>query len=94
MKELGNVTEDSEFTFEYTLKPLNVLVEMDDLDLTEIAEFPFQAQISYTGLDGGRYLRVITNQQDISSDRQDVEKEANHDILMTNAVQQSSKMAR
>jgi hypothetical protein len=34
VKELGNVTEESEFTFEYTLKPLNILVEMDDLDLT------------------------------------------------------------
>lgn len=41
VREMGNVNEDSEFTFEYTLKPLNVLIEMDDLDLTEIKHFPF-----------------------------------------------------
>lgn len=42
-RELGNVTEESEFTFEYTLKPINELVEMDDLDLTAVKAFPFQA---------------------------------------------------
>lgn len=59
-KEMGNVTEESEFTFEYTLKPMKDLVEMDDIDLTKITHFPFQTQINYTGLDGCKYIRVIT----------------------------------
>jgi hypothetical protein len=42
-KELGNVTEETEVTFEYTLKALKELLEMKDIDLTKITSFPFQA---------------------------------------------------
>ena len=41
-KEFGNVTVDSIFTFEYGLKPLNTLLEMEDIDLTQLKSFPFQ----------------------------------------------------
>jgi hypothetical protein len=40
-KELGNVTEETEVTFEYRLKSLKDLVKMDDIDLTKISSFPF-----------------------------------------------------
>ena len=33
VREVGNVTEDTEITFEYTLKPTNELAQMDDIDL-------------------------------------------------------------
>lgn len=33
-REIGNVTADSEITFEYTLKKISELVKMEDLDLT------------------------------------------------------------
>lgn len=59
-KQLGNVTEENEFTFEYTLKPMEKLIEMEDIDLTKIKAFPFQTQINYTGLDGAKYCRVVT----------------------------------
>ena len=42
VKDLGNVTEDTEVTIEYTLKKISQLLEMEDLDLTEIKSFPFQ----------------------------------------------------
>jgi len=40
-KDFGNVTEDSIFTFEYTMKSIAQLIEMDDLDLTKVTQFPF-----------------------------------------------------
>ncbi len=40
-KELGNVTEDTEVTFEYKLKSIKELVKMQDIDLTKISSFPF-----------------------------------------------------
>lgn len=43
VRELGNVTLGNEFTFEYTLKTIAELIEMEDLDLTEIKALPFQA---------------------------------------------------
>ncbi len=40
-KDLGNVTENTEITFEYRLKPVKELVKMKDLDLTKLQHFPF-----------------------------------------------------
>lgn len=93
-RELGNVTEETEITFEYRLKNLKELVKMEDLDLTLIQSFPFQAQITYSALDGSKCVRIISNQQQISSDREELEKNANFQILSTNAIQQSSKLAK
>lgn len=86
-RELGNVTEETEITFEYRLKSLKDLVKMEDMDLSKIKSFPFQAQITYHALDGSKCVRIISNQQDISSDRDNLEKNANFGILSTNAIQ-------
>jgi hypothetical protein len=42
VKDIGNVTEDYEITFEYTLKAIKDLVKMEDIDLTTMKSFPFQ----------------------------------------------------
>jgi len=70
VKQFGNVTAESIFTFEYGLKPISELLKMEDLDITEIKNFPFQAQISYTALDGSKCLRVITKQQEVCNERE------------------------
>jgi len=41
VRDIGNVTMDTEITFEYTLKPVNELAEMEDLDLAKLDRFPF-----------------------------------------------------
>lgn len=41
VRDLGNVTEETEFTFEYTLKSIKELVKMEDVDLMKIKSFPF-----------------------------------------------------
>lgn len=87
VRELGNVTDETEITFEYRLKGLKELVKMEDLDLTQITHFPFQAQITYSALDGSKCVRIISNQQQVSSDRDQLEKNANYKILSTNAIQ-------
>lgn len=67
---------------------------MLDINLTELKHFPFQTQIYYTALDGSKCLRVITQLKEVSTDRQELEKKANFNIMSTNAIQQSSKIAR
>ena len=42
VKQFGNVTADSVFTFEFGLKPMTELVEIDDLDMTKITHIPCQ----------------------------------------------------
>jgi len=81
VRDIGNVNEDTEQMVEYTLKNISQLLEMDDLDLTELKAFPFQTQISYTALDGSKCVRVVTKLQSLSNDRESVEKEANYNIL-------------
>jgi len=71
-RKFGNVTAESVFTFEYGLKPIAQLLEMEDLDMTQITHFPFQAQIAYTALDGSRCLRVVTKQQEVCNEREAV----------------------
>ena len=41
VREVGNVTEDTEMTFEYTSKHINILAQMDDIDLESMTSFPF-----------------------------------------------------
>lgn len=42
-RELGNVNEETEVTFEYKMKSVKKLLKMLDLDMTKIQSFPFQA---------------------------------------------------
>lgn len=70
------------------------LIEMDDVDLTKITHFPFQTQINYTGLDGAKYCRVITQVQKVSNERASHYSNANHEIMMQNCMQTSATMAR
>lgn len=41
VRDVGNVTADTEITFEYTLKNIADLVAMEDIDLTQMKSFPF-----------------------------------------------------
>ena len=41
VRDLGNVTEETEITFEYRLKSIKELVKMEDIDLSQIKSFPF-----------------------------------------------------
>ena len=41
-RTFGNVTAESVFTFEYGLKPLDTLLEMEEIDMTQVTSFPFQ----------------------------------------------------
>ena len=91
-RELGNVTEDSEITFEYRMKEAKELAEMEDVDLSA-KSIPFQTQIEYTKLDGMKCIRIITQLQEVSNDREEVEACTNMDVLAVNAVQQASKIA-
>ena len=67
---------------------------MTDIDITTMEYFPFQAQITYTALDGSKCVRVITNKVETSNDKEELEMKADYGILGVNAIQQSAKVAR
>lgn len=80
-RDLGNVNEETEVTFEYKMKSVKKLLQMLDLDMTKVNKFPFQAQITYTALDGSRCIRVITDVMESSTDRQELEAKADFNML-------------
>lgn len=93
-RHLGNVTADSEMTFEYKVKDLEELEKAKDFDIEKLTQLPFQTQIEFTKLDGMKCIRVITKVQQISNDRKEVEAEVDADILGVNVVQQAARLAR
>lgn len=83
-REFGNVTRDSEMTFEYKVKELEELEKSTDFDISKLTQLPFQTQIEFTKLDGMKCIRVITKVQQISNDRKEVEAEVDAEVLGTN----------
>lgn len=71
-RRFGNTTAETVFTFEYGMKPISELLEMEDLDMGSIERFPFQTQIKYTALDGSKCLRVITKNMEVSGEREEL----------------------
>lgn len=89
-RKVGNAsTENITFTFEYELKSVRELLNMNlEKPLEEIlgSELPFQMETNYTGLDGAKYTRVITMKLAVSQDRAHCEDQANAEILCQNAL--------
>jgi hypothetical protein len=89
-RELGNVTADTEFTFEYYVRPKTEALALG-IDLERVDRLTFQTQIHYTTLDGNRYMRVITACQEMTHDKEDAEKEIDIEVIAINAAQCASK---
>ena len=67
---------------------------MEDMDLTKIDRFPFQTQITYKALDGSKCIRVITSEQKVSNEREELERQADYEMLGQNAIQQGARLAK
>lgn len=88
VKNIGNATQFSSFTFEYTTKSQD---EIDE-DLDSFTELPLQAVIEYT-IGTARCVRVITKVLKTTQDQQQAESETNFEILARNLQFQSAAMA-
>ena len=92
-RDVGNVTEDSEITFEYRVKDQEQLDKLEGFEFDKIERIPFQTIIEYTKLDGMKCIRTITKVQQITDDASKVKNEMNLEVLAVNAAQQASKLA-
>lgn len=72
------------------MKPISLLLEMEDLDMDEITSFPFQAQILFTALDGSKRLRVITRSMEVSGEREELNSNVRADLLQKNCIQKGT----
>ena len=90
-KDLGNVTDGNEFTFEYSVRNPEELLALN-IDLDTIRQLPFQSQIHFTNKEGMRCMRVITALQD-TTDNLDEAGDINLKVLGVNAAQRCAYLA-
>jgi hypothetical protein len=77
-KDIGNANIDTEITFEYGIRKLK-----EKADVKDLSELPFQLQITYTTYDGAKALRVYTQKQKFTTERDKAEK----NLLSQNLMQ-------
>jgi len=91
-KNVGNVTAQTELTFEYEVRPDEELVEFK-IDSAKLESVPFQAQIVYTSSGGDRLMRVITQTLKTTQNLEEAEKDLNVNLLAARALQQQANFA-
>jgi len=86
-REIGTVTKNSTVTFEYGIK--------DDASLdASLSSLPFQIQIHFTRMDGGKLVRVVSAAKPITHDRAEAEKDVDVKVLGLSTAQHSAKYAQ
>lgn len=88
VRELGNVTEDTEIAFEYSMRSREAVAE-----LAHLKALPFQVQMCFTKLDGMRCLRVLSKAQPVTNSRAASEEGVSMEILAANSAQQCARLA-
>ncbi|XP_022105296.1 circularly permutated Ras protein 1-like [Acanthaster planci] len=85
VKNYGNVQQSTDLTFGFQLRP-----EISDSELTKL---PFQVQIKYTKSDGRRFLRIVTEERETTTDRDQMEQNLNAAVTSVAAMRQAALYA-
>jgi len=88
VKDLGNVTAESECSFSYGFRPKS------EWDLTGIDSIPFQVQLLFTRPNGMQCLRVATAVVKVTDDRAQAEKSADINVISTHMAKRAAKLAK
>jgi len=70
------------------------LAEMKDINFDELKNLTFQCEIIFKKKNGGKYIRVISKNLKISDNKEEIESQANFDIITTMEIQKSAKLAK
>jgi hypothetical protein len=92
-KSIGNATDDTELYVEYCMKKSEEIAKFEDVDIEKLETVPFQSVIEYTNKSGDKCLRVVTATQKMCSEKKIIEEQAKYEIISTNAIKKTSKLA-
>ena len=92
-QKLGNVSKETETYYELKFKKAINLADMKDINFDELKNLIFQIEIIYRNKSGGKYARIITKNMKVSDNKEEVEKQANYDIITAAEIQKSAKLA-
>lgn len=83
-QDFGNVMDDTDLVFSFGPREF----------FTTTKELYFQAQITYTKMDGTKFLRVVTKTMPITHSREQAESALNAAIIGLRAVRESAAIAQ
>ncbi|XP_067902280.1 circularly permutated Ras protein 1 isoform X2 [Heterodontus francisci] len=86
VKQVGNVTKDTELTFEFGIKESHIQT------LQNNGKLPFQLQLSFTTQDNRQACRVISQEKHITNNSSLVEDSVNITVLGIHAAQLSGRL--
>ncbi|XP_051885373.1 circularly permutated Ras protein 1 isoform X2 [Pristis pectinata] len=86
VKHVGNVTKDTELTFEFGIKESHIQTLQDNEKL------PFQLQVNFTTRDRRKACRVISQEKHITNNSSLVEESVNITVLGIHAAQLSGRL--
>ena len=93
IKKEGNVTKEKETYFELKFKSALKLSEFYNINFDELKNLIFQIIFKYKNKDEGEYIRIITQKLKISDNKEEIQKQANLNIVSTLQIQKSAKLA-
>jgi len=93
VQKIGNATKETETYFELKFKKSVKLADMKDINFDELKNLNFQCEIIYKKKNGGKYVRVISKNLKVSDNKEEVEKQADFEIVSTMEIQKSAKLA-
>ena len=89
---IGNIKSNMIDYFEFKFKKSRFLSDMN-LNLNNLKKLPIQCIIEYKDKNNGKYIKVFTELKSVSSNKEEILKQANLRIVSGNAIQKSAKMA-
>ena len=93
VETIGNATKETETYYEFKFKKALKLAEMKDINFDELKNLTFQCEIKYKRKNGGKYVRIISKNLNISDNKEGVESKANYEIISTMEIQKTAKLA-
>ena len=93
LKKIGNVTKEKETYFELKFKRVMKLAEINEINYDELENLIFQTEIIYKKKNGGKYIKIITKNLKVSDNKEEINKQANLNIISTLQIQKSAKLA-
>eukprot|EP01155_Anaeramoeba_flamelloides_P040691 Anaeramoba_flamelloidesc33926_g1_i2.p1 GENE.c33926_g1_i2~~c33926_g1_i2.p1 ORF type:complete len:516 (+),score=152.50 c33926_g1_i2:468-2015(+) len=86
-KDVGNVTRDTQLSFNYGVKE-----DADEADRPD--EVPFQVKINYVKLDGSQWLRTITKRLKITENVETALEDIDYGLMNQNFMQRTGRHAK
>ena len=93
IKKLGNATRETEDYYELKFKHATQLAEMKEINFNELKNLIFQTEILYKNNNGDKCIRIITKNLKVSDNKEEINKQANLNIVSTLQTRKSAKLA-